>query len=254
MKIKIHNQEIENFNGLLLIDVKNTSEYLKRLYMYEKQHETSVFEINDVNVDISDCLIITPFSKYSDLISYTAKNVFTKLLGNINFEHDKILNEEYLNKEVVAKLNETLGRDIISLDTSYSKILKSIIKVSEDYIDHEFIYSYLELLHWSKEVKTVILKDFDNIDLKRLSNLTQTTNLIIMKNDIIYDLEKHFEFFETYCLIDHEYENMIKIDNMPSFEYLLEDIFKVMVDDEFKTTMSFQQLEIVKKELKKQIN
>lgn len=147
MKIKIHNQEIENFNGLLLIDVKNTSEYLKRLYMYEKQHETSVFEINNVNVDISDCLIITPFSKYSDLISYTAKNVFTKLLGNINFEHDKILNEEYLYKEVVAKLNETLGRDIISLDTSYSKILKSIIKISEDYIDHEFIYSYLELLH-----------------------------------------------------------------------------------------------------------
>ncbi|SYV95582.1 Uncharacterised protein [Mycoplasmoides gallisepticum] len=75
-----------------------------------------------------------------------------------------------------------------------------------------------------------------------------------MKNDIIYDLEKHFEFFETYCLIDHNYENMIKIDNMSSFEYLLEDIFKVMVDEEFKANMSFHQLELVKKELKKQIN
>ncbi|WP_036459638.1 hypothetical protein, partial [[Mycoplasma] imitans] len=253
MKIKTHNKEIDDFNGLLLIDVKNTSEYLKRLYMYEKQHETSVFEINNVDIDITDCLIITPFSKYSDLISYTSKNIFTKLVGNINFDQDKILNEEYINKEVVNKLNETLGRNIVSLDTSYSKILKSIINISDDYIDHEFIYSYLELLHWSKEIKTVILKDFDNIDLKRLSNLTQTTNLIIMKNDIIYDLEKHFEFFETYCLVDHDYENLIKIDNMPSFEYLLEDIFKVMVDDEFKAKMSFHQLEIVKKELKKYI-
>ncbi|MFV8434791.1 hypothetical protein ACNQ17_00815 [Mycoplasma sp. Sp48II] len=253
MKIKTYNNEIKNFNGLLFLDVANTTNFLKEMFIYEKQKEDASIEINNKNIWLSECVIISPLTKYSDLFAFNSKNVITKLLSIINIDYANILNIDYISNNILHEINQNFNNDIVSVDNSSIKIIKSLINISDDFISEDDVLNYLNLLQYENEPKTIILKDFNNLKLFELSNYITINNIIVLKNDIIYDLKNNFELFEAYALVDEQNSRIIKIESIDGFEYFLEELFEKEISDDILVNMSDKEMHKIKLSLKNNI-
>ncbi|MFV8474860.1 hypothetical protein [Mycoplasma sp. Z631] len=253
MKIKTYKNTIKNFNGLLFLDVANTTIFLKEMFIYEKQNEEASIEINGKNIWLSDCIIISPLTKYSDLFAFNSKNIITKLLSSINIDYTKILNTNYIFENILHVINQNFDNDIISLDNSVNKIIKSLIDISDNFITKEDVLNYLNLLQFENETKTIIIKDFDNLKLNELSNYIAVNNLIVLKNDIIYEMKNNFDLFEAYALADEQNNRIIKIDSIDGFEYFLEELFQKEISRDSLANMSDNEVNKIKMSLKNNI-
>ncbi|MFV8472429.1 hypothetical protein ACNQ2A_03355 [Mycoplasma sp. 1458C] len=253
MKIKTYKNEIKNFNGLLFLDVANTTNFLKEMFIYEKQKEDASIEINNKNIWLSDCVIISPLTKYSDLFAFNSKNIITKLLSTINIDYTKVLNTDYIFENILQVINQNFNNDIVSLDSSSIKVIKSLINISDDYISEDDILNYLNLLEYENEPKTIILKDFDRLKISELSSRIAVNNIIVLKNNIIYELKNNFELFEAYALVDEQNNRIIKIENLDGFEYFLEELFQKEISNNMIANMSNKEIDKIKFSLKNNI-
>ncbi|MFV8480658.1 hypothetical protein ACNQ2O_03465 [Mycoplasma sp. AA7A] len=253
MKIKTYKNEIKNFNGLLFLDVANTTNFLKEMFIYEKQKEDASIEINNKNIWLSDCVIISPLTKYSDLFAFNSKNIITKLLSTINIDYTKVLNADYIFENILQVINQNFNNDIVSLDSSSIKVIKTLINISDDYISEDDILNYLNLLEYESEPKTIILKDFDRLKISELSSHIAVNNIIVLKNNIIYELKNNFELFEAYALVDEQNNRIIKIESLDGFEYFLEELFQKEISNNMIANMSNKEIDKIKFSLKNNI-
>ncbi|MFV8470239.1 hypothetical protein [Mycoplasma sp. VS509_3] len=253
MKIKTYKNEIKNFNGLLFLDVANTTNFLKEMFIYEKQKEDASIEINNKNIWLSDCVIISPLTKYSDLFAFNSKNIITKLLSTINIDYTKVLNTDYIFENILKVINQNFNNDIVSLDSSSIKVIKSLINISDDYVSEDDILNYLNLLEYENEPKTIILKDFDRLKISELSSHIAVNNIIVLKNNIIYELKNNFELFEAYALVDEQNNRIIKIESIDGFEYFLEELFQKEISNNMIANMSNKEIDKIKFSLKNNI-
>ncbi|MFV8483013.1 hypothetical protein ACNQ1T_01795 [Mycoplasma sp. 1932B] len=253
MKIKTYKNEIKNFNGLLFLDVANTTNFLKKMFIYEKQKEDASIEINNKNIWLSDCVIISPLTKYSDLFAFNSKNIITKLLSKINADYTKVLNIDYISNNILQKINQNFNNDIVSLDDSSIKIIKSIINISDNFINEDDVLNYLNLLQYENDPKTIILKDFNDLELFKLSSYISINNIIVLKNNIIYELKNNFELFEAYALVDEQNSRIIKIESIDGFEYFLEELFQKEISNDILVNISDKEMDKIKFSLKNNI-
>ncbi|MFV8475676.1 hypothetical protein [Mycoplasma sp. VS403A] len=253
MKIKTYKNAIKNFNGLLFLDVPNTTIFLKEMFIYEKQNEEASIEIDSKNIWLSDCIIISPLTKYSDLFAFNSKNIITKLLSSTNIDFTKILNTDYIFNNILQVINQSFNNEVISLDRSSNKIIKSLIDISDNFITKDDVLNYLNLLQFENDPKTIIIKDFDGLKLNELSNYIAVNNIIVIKNGIMHEIKNNFDLFQVYALVDGENSRIIKIDSLDGFEYFLEELFQKEINRDVLANMSDNEVNKIKMSLKNNI-
>ncbi|WP_416738711.1 hypothetical protein ACM0L0_01035 [Mycoplasma sp. 005V] len=253
MKIKTYKNEIKNFHGLLFLDVANTTNFLREMFIYEKENEDASIQINNKNIWLSDCIIMSPLTKYSDLLAFNSKNIIAKLLSSINIDYTKILNTDYILNNIVEEINHNFNNNVISIDSSSTKIIKSLLNISDDFISADDVLKYLSLLDHETEPKTIIIKDFNNLNLFELSSYIAVNNIIVLKNDVINEVARNYELFEAYALVDEDNNRIIKIESLDAFEYFLEELFQTQISNEMLANMSDKEINKIKLGLKNNI-
>ncbi|WP_418018260.1 hypothetical protein [Mycoplasma sp. B6400] len=163
------------------------------------------------------------------------------------------MNTDYIFNNILQVINQGFDNEVISLDSSSNKIIKSLIDISDNFITKDDVMNYLNLLQFENEPKTIILKDFDSLKLNELSNYIAVNNIIVIKNDIMHEMKNNFDLFEAYALADEENSRIIKIDSLDGFEYFLEELFQKEISRDVFANMSDNEVNKIKMSLKNNI-
>ena len=159
--------EIKNYKGLIALDIDNADIFIRNLFSWEYENETKVLKIDNNDISIKDVLIVSPTTKIIDLFNFTTKNIFLKnILNDENWNAENIFNIDYL-KSIKDKMNNNLNINFSELDMDLTKIIKNIFSLNEQlFINENIFFKWLEE-NQQNEFKTIILKNFEWININK---------------------------------------------------------------------------------------
>ncbi len=197
MSFVITNADCVQFDyfGFKIVKTTNTNISIRNL-IYKDNISTNI-KINDIFIKQKDVIIISPFTRVSEIISdRNNDNLHQFLKENDIFLANNLL-EQFINKQLISLPNNV--QNIIN--HNYSKCdLINYCEVKDDFIDEYNIIDVLEILKTFNNKYTIIFND-----------------IIYLKYDLVYKYLQHFNFL---YFINHKNNDYQIIQNWE--DYLIE--------------------------------
>ena len=164
--------------GFIVIRCQNTNKAIKEL-LYKDRYSSNI-KINDKSICISDVIIISPFTRISDVLSDKSNaNLHSYLKQNDSFK----LRLE-IEQFIVSKLNlfkEDID-ELVEYDLSKSDLI-NFIDIKDDFIDKNNFIKILNVLKSYDQKKLIIFNDVDYIDFNELSKYIQYFDFLYFVNE-----------------------------------------------------------------------
>lgn len=119
-------------------------------------------------------IILTPFTKYNNIFSFKKDNPLNEILSfNTDDYKENIINEKFIN-ELVTKINNFCGFQLLDYNLEYDKLIKSIIEISNKFIEEKHLNLILSKLNQFVTKRTDIViagfkldnyKIYENLDI-----------------------------------------------------------------------------------------
>ena len=193
-----NNQSLSfDYVGFKLIKCVNTNKAIKDL-LY-KNHIESNIKINDVTLKQKDIIIISAFSRISDILSSRTSGNLHTFLKNKNLIQTNYQIEEFIASKVNQYQNEL--DSLIDLNLSKCDLI-NYIDAKDDFIDQTNIMPLLNVLKTYDKKLLVIFNDVDYLKFEEVTDLLSYYNFIYFVNG----------FEETYKLIQNYQDFLVEYD------------------------------------------
>ena len=193
-----NNQNLSfDYVGFKLIKCVNTNKAIKDL-LY-KNHIESNIKINDVTLKQKDIIIVSAFSRISDILSSRTSGNLHTFLKNKNLIQTNYQIEEFIASKVNQYQNEL--DSLIDLNLSKCDLI-NYIDAKDDFIDQTNIIPLLNVLKTYDKKLLVIFNDVDYLKFEEVTDLLPYYNFIYFVNG----------FEETYKLIQNYQDFLVEYD------------------------------------------
>ncbi len=160
--------------------------------------------LKQIQTSNPSAVILTPFTKYCDLFNFKKENPLYELMNQEQPDYrEKLLNEPFV-VSFIQKVNAKLGIELFDYDLDYDKLLKTVISLSDQYVEPEHIPHILAMFDQFIAKRTqVVIAGFEpaktiytNLDL--LYVLTSLKGQVVQYNtleSLWIDNQKHNKIF-----------------------------------------------------------
>ena len=194
-----NNQSLSfDYVGFKLIKSVNTNKSIKDLIY--KNHIESNIKINDVTLKQKDIIIISAFSRISDILSSRSSGNLHNFLKNKNLIETNYQIEEF----IVSKINQYQNDLDNLIDLNLSKCdLINYIDAKDDFIDKTNIIQLLNVLKSYDKKLLVIFNDVDYLKFEQVTDLLPFYNFLYFVNGF----EDSYKLIENYqdFLVEYDY-------------------------------------------------
>lgn len=165
------------YSGIKIIKTQNTNKTIKDL-IYKNSTE-SYIKINDIYLRHKDIIIISPFTKISDILNdKTNGNLHNYLKERNCFQSSANIEKEII--ENIKKYEDKLEK-IIDYDLSKCDII-NFIDIKEDFIDENNIKDVLDILKSYDRKITIIFNDVDYLKYESIIDYFSFFNFLFFVN------------------------------------------------------------------------
>ncbi len=194
---KFHSFE---YSGIKIIKTSNTNKAIKDL-IYKDRYETYI-KINDNYLKQSDVVIISSFTKVSDILSSRTNGNIHSYLKNKNCIKNNNMIEEFISRqlnEISSDINDVIEYDLSKCD------LINYIDVKDDFVDENNISNILDILKTYDKKILIIFNDVDYLKYELVAKYFQHYNFLYFVNNNENNYES-IDDIELY-LIEYDYLN-----------------------------------------------
>lgn len=183
--------------GFSVIKTKNTNKSIKEL-LFNNYYE-SYIKINGIIIKNKDVIIISPFTKISDILS-------SKTNGNLH-HYLKEQNCFSVNNEIETFISQKIDaltstfNELIDIDLSKCDVI-NYIDIKDEFITKENIKKILEILKQYENKKLIIFNDVDYLDYDSIMDYINHFNFLYFVNDF----EENYKCIDNYEIFLIEYD------------------------------------------------
>ncbi|AXE60905.1 hypothetical protein DA803_02260 [[Mycoplasma] phocae] len=234
--------ELTEFNGVIAIQNENSNKLLASFFQFEIENQDSIFRIEGTNVSIRNTIIIDNLTKLSDLYSFSAKNILTKMILNDDkLEYGTFINIPYLVKEL-EKINNQIDPNFLNLNFDKSKLFKNLLDINQDaFINKDNLDKWLNNYGTDSSSKPIIiLNNLDFVNFQYLTKYLSKFYFIILTNNI-FKVANNFDELEQCAIVERNegicinsglaIHNWVESEQNSSLE--INESFNILKNDEF---------------------
>lgn len=219
--LKYNNIEYDlSFDGLKIFQTKKPNWFTRTFFNECIQSKYSNCEIFKNNV-----IIISDFSKVTDLVSMSKNSEFTKLLIS------ELINNEFLSNkkidETINKINNLFECEIIQEAIDINKIISNSVELNDDlYLNKKLFLKILDNNMFNEKI-TFILNDIDWLKTNDVAKYLNSFNFIFVTNDLRKNISTMLDF-EACVLLNNK---VFEIANYSILISYLEKQLNIIVDE-----------------------
>ena len=190
--------------------------------------------INNICLNNKEVLVITPWSKISDIFNYKKNNY---LYNMINEEFESLPSEILNINLILEKINQIekdKGFELFDFDERSQKIIKDHFGVSEKIISNEDLLNIIKFMNrYSRVNSKIIIAGFDNLAIKIINLNCDKLDLIVLTTSL-----SNSQFTLTYI------ESLIlSLSNDEIIQIFDIDVFRLWLESKSETVIENQDIE-----------
>lgn len=194
LKLEYLNQKYEViFDGIKIIQIKDTNLFAKNLYceaLESKLVESNIFKNN--------VILISDFTKISDLITFNKSNIIYKQL--IDWFNEKNIIDQNKIIDIVNEINNKYNFEILSDRSDIVKIISNLFELTTDiYLNKEIFISFLKNNIFD-ERQTFIFSNVNWLKIDDIKEFINNYNFIFINNDFRMNLN-NFNQIESVVIL-----------------------------------------------------